>query len=166
MRLVSKRWHLEASDRASRKPLEHADLVARSQILQLKGRVRTARTGEPVDNRTVQNILQNVNTVFLQNPLQQVTPDSMRFTREDALEWSRMENFRRNSLEKSQRALLNRSRACDQRFLLGGVSSFSKNSAAISATCLCTASRSTPGLSTKNCGSCFFPASVPTSRNV
>ena len=63
-------------------------------------------------------------------------------------------------------ASLNRSRVCDQRFLLSGASSLSKNSAASSATCLCTSSRSTPGLSTNNFGSCFFPASVPTSRNV
>ena len=68
--------------------------------------------------------------------------------------------------EEFLEASLNRSRACDQRLLLGGASSFAKNSAAISATCWCTASRSTPGLSMKNCGSCFFPASVPTSRNV
>jgi len=62
-------------------------LVAQSQILQLKGRVRTARTGEPVGDRTVRNIFQNVNTFFLQNPLQQVTPDSMGSgSMEDALE--------------------------------------------------------------------------------
>jgi len=33
-----------------------------------------------VADRTVHNIFQNVNTFFLQNPLQQVTPESMSFT--------------------------------------------------------------------------------------
>jgi hypothetical protein len=49
---------------------------------------------------------------------------------------------------------------------LTGASSASKKSAAIWATWVCMASRSTPGLSIKSCGNCFLPVSVPTSRKV
>jgi integrase len=47
------------------------------------------RTGEPVGDRTVHNIFQNVNTFFLQNPLQQVTSESMGFTPE---QWKTLRN--------------------------------------------------------------------------
>ena len=100
MRLAGKCWHSEASDCASRKPLEHTDLVAQSQILQPKGRARTARTGEPVGDRTVRNIFQNVNTFFLRNPLQQVTPDSMGFTRD---QWKMLWNKTLTHVEQEVR---------------------------------------------------------------
>ena len=61
------------------------DQIDRADVLEFITACRkqiSPRTGEPVGDRTVHNIFQNVNTFFLQNPLQQVTPESMGFTRD------------------------------------------------------------------------------------
>lgn len=60
-------------------------LLDRADVLEFITACRkqiSPRTGEPVGDRTVHNIFQNVNTFFLKNPLQQVTPESIGFTRD------------------------------------------------------------------------------------
>jgi integrase len=66
-------------------PKTFLDQIDRADVLEFITACRkqvSPRTGEAVGDRTVHNTFQNVNTFFLQNPLQQVTPESMGFTRD------------------------------------------------------------------------------------
>jgi hypothetical protein len=71
------------------------DQIDRADILQFITTCRkhiSKRTGEPVSDRTVHNIFQNVNTFFLQNPI--VVP----FDRAFAAKFGRADNDKSESV--------------------------------------------------------------------
>jgi integrase len=79
------------------------DQIDRADVLEFVTACRrqiSPRTGELVGDRTVHNIFQNVNTFFLQNPVQQVRPDSMGFTRD---QWKTLWNKTLTYVEKEVR---------------------------------------------------------------